>query len=245
MSSVLIVDDDPGTLEGFQRILHSEGYEVLTADTATNALALARNNRVALALVDLRLPDMSGTDLIGQLRAMDSQSFPVVVITGFGTVPSAIEAIRLGALNYLEKPIFADVLVDVVRAAVSNNASGPAYDAIHEQVVDPRVRRVLAIIMSRYEDTHLSSRSVARELGLSHEHLCRLIKLAVGKSFMKILDDTRAREARRLVMESRLRAKEIAAAVGYEDTSRLDRHFKRHFGVTPIALRRSAPETRD
>jgi transcriptional regulator GlxA family with amidase domain len=106
-------------------------------------------------------------------------------------------------------------------------------------VRDPRVRAVLNIIGSRYADTRLTARLVARELGVSHEYLSRLIKTDTGHSFGYALNSVRAARARDLLLTSSFRVKEIAAVVGYQTTHHLDRYFRRRFGVTPTKVRRS------
>jgi len=100
---VLLVDDDAT----FRRVMASElsrrGYTVLTAATGGEALEQASEGEVEVTLLDLQLPDMSGIDVLARFR----ERFPevgVVVLTGHGTIDTAIQAIRLGAYDYLEKP---------------------------------------------------------------------------------------------------------------------------------------------
>ena len=106
-------------------------------------------------------------------------------------------------------------------------------------VKDPRVRATLDIIGARYADAHLTAKIVARELGVSHEYLSRLIKTHTGHSFGYALNSARAARARELLLTSSFSVKEIAAFAGYRTTHHLDRYFRRRFGMTPTEMRRS------
>ena len=101
---VLLVDDD----DTFRRVMASEltrrGYSVVAVGTGREAVAHAGQVNVDVALLDLRLPDMDGIEVLERLRGLDSSSPGVVVLTGHGTIDTAIRAIRLGAHDYLEKP---------------------------------------------------------------------------------------------------------------------------------------------
>ncbi len=100
---VLLVDDDPD----FRKVMASElarrGYEVDTAECGVEALEKAEGGRAQVVLLDLRLPDMDGIEVLQQLRAR-IPTLGVIVLTGHGTIDTAIQAIRLGAYDYLEKP---------------------------------------------------------------------------------------------------------------------------------------------
>src|ERR1700682_3875490 len=100
---ILIVDDD----EPFRLALRSaflrRGYEVALAGAPAEAEAAVREGMPQYAVVDLRMPGGSGLDVVRTLRALSSPP-QVVVLTGYGTIGSAVEAVRLGALNYLHKP---------------------------------------------------------------------------------------------------------------------------------------------
>src|SRR5436305_384246 len=101
------------------------------------------------------------------------------------------------------------------------------------RVMDARISRALHIVEHRYAERLLTVRTVAGELGVACEYFCRLFKRSSGFSFGRALDDTRIEHARRLLRESTLSCKEIAARVGYDRTSRLDRRFRKRMGVTP------------
>jgi DNA-binding NtrC family response regulator len=116
--SVLVVDDVPETLEVLQRNFEAEGYRVLTAPGVPEALAVLEAHRVDLVITDYRMPKISGLDLVRHVR----QNLPdteVVMITGYASIPGAVEAIKTGAEGYLAKPFTDEELLDVVRRALA------------------------------------------------------------------------------------------------------------------------------
>lgn len=102
--SILLVDDDPGIQSGFKKYLSKKGYAVATASSLAEARELAAGGRIDAVLLDLALPDGNGIEWIADLRA-DRPDLAIVVITGTGDVPSAVEAMRQGADNFLTKPV--------------------------------------------------------------------------------------------------------------------------------------------
>jgi len=110
---VLVVDDEPAITRGCQRVLDRAGYEVESASTGHEGLRRAAGGNFDLVLTDLRLPDLDGMELVRVLR-IEHPEIAVVVITGYGTIPSAVEAMKAGAFDYLTKPFRPEDLVEVV-----------------------------------------------------------------------------------------------------------------------------------
>jgi FixJ family two-component response regulator len=117
MAQLLLIDDDPGTLEGFGLILRAAGHAVLSAPCGTQGLSVLLRESVDLVLTDLRLPDMSGLEILRHARAQH-RPVPCVIITGFGSARDAVTAMRLGAVDFLEKPVFEDGLLHAVRRSL-------------------------------------------------------------------------------------------------------------------------------
>ncbi len=110
--SLLLVDDDEALRGALARALGERGFDVRVAASAAEARALAGGSSPEYAVVDLKLPDVSGLKLVSALIAIDPNT-RVVVLTGYGSIATAVEAIKLGATYYLTKPVNAD---EVVRA---------------------------------------------------------------------------------------------------------------------------------
>ncbi len=118
-TTLLLVDDDRVLRERLGRAFRDRGFDVHTAADADAALAVARAESPELAVVDLRMPGRSGLDLVRDLKALDPAT-KVVVLTGYGSIATAIDATRLGAAYYLPKPADAD---DILAAFARGEAT--------------------------------------------------------------------------------------------------------------------------
>jgi two-component system response regulator RegA len=114
MNRVLVVDDDPLVRNALVRDFRHRGLEAHSAANLQEALAVSRAHRPDLAVVDLRLEMQSGFDVLRELR--DAQpEMRVVMLTAFGTIPLAVQAMRLGAVDFLTKPLAAEQILEAVR----------------------------------------------------------------------------------------------------------------------------------
>ncbi len=116
--TVLVVEDDRNQREIIKTILSREGFYVETADCGKKAVEILKAGRFDVILTDLRLPDIDGTEVLRETRNM-GKTCHVIIMTAFGSIPSAIEATKLGAFYYLEKPLAKDQLLLVVNNAVN------------------------------------------------------------------------------------------------------------------------------
>ncbi|HEX9622295.1 MAG TPA: response regulator, partial [Polyangiaceae bacterium] len=119
--TVLVVDDEPSNLESLERIFQREGMRVLTADSAKQALALARKHRVEVVLTDLMMPGTNGVELLRALHEV-SPDVEVVMMTAYGTVETAVQAMREGAYDFVEKPLRRMAIVKSVRKAAERHS---------------------------------------------------------------------------------------------------------------------------
>ena len=115
---VLVVDDEPIVNESCRRVLGEEGYDVDTTESGREGLRRACSRAYDLVITDLKMPDMDGMDLIRSLRGRRA-AMPVLVITGYGSVPSALKAVRLGVSDYIEKPFTPMRLTQAVHEALA------------------------------------------------------------------------------------------------------------------------------
>lgn len=107
MKKVLIVDDTKNIRTLLTTCLELYGYETVTAKNGFEALELIKSQSVDLAFLDIKMPELSGTEVLRRIRAMNID-IPVIIMTAFGTVKNAVECTQLGALAYLQKPFTAD-----------------------------------------------------------------------------------------------------------------------------------------
>jgi two-component system response regulator RegA len=108
--SLLIVDDDAPFRDRLVRAMRERGFDAVGAANHRAAVDLASNDSPELALVDLKLPDASGLDVVRDLKAIDPSTI-VVVLTGYGSIATAVESVKLGAASYLTKPADANQIV--------------------------------------------------------------------------------------------------------------------------------------
>jgi two-component system response regulator RegA len=125
--AILLVDDDEIFRERLARALRERGYDVVTATAHEAALQAARGRQFDFAVVDLKMPGPSGLDVVRDLKAV-SEATRVVMLTGYGSIPSTVEALRRGAHDYLCKPVDADDIIAVLESE-QRPAPGPAADA--------------------------------------------------------------------------------------------------------------------
>ncbi|HEX9483707.1 MAG TPA: ATP-binding protein [Gemmatimonadaceae bacterium] len=137
---ILVIDDDSALIRTLSDILRLHGYSPETAETALEGLALAERHPPALAVVDLRLPDMDGVELAAKLHAL-SERIEVVMLTGNASVDSAIAALRQHSVDYLVKPVQVEQLLAVASVATERWQRRDAEDRLRES--DERFRRVV------------------------------------------------------------------------------------------------------
>lgn len=121
---ILVVDDEPSICWGFEKLLTGEGQRVLTAGSAEAGLRLAAEHPIALVLLDVRLPGESGLEALPKFLSVTGGA-PVVVMTAFGDLETAVEAVRKGAVDYLTKPFRLEAAADVCRRALRWNRGAP------------------------------------------------------------------------------------------------------------------------
>lgn len=124
MANILIVDDEVGIRELLSEILRDEGHDVVLAENAGAARAVRNAKRPDLVLLDIWMPDTDGITLLKEWSANGQLTMPVVMMSGHGTIDTAVEATRIGAIDYLEKPIALQKLLTAVKRSLQRPSSG-------------------------------------------------------------------------------------------------------------------------
>lgn len=166
--TVLLVDDDDAFRERMARALQSRGYAVRAAADYAAALDLARREPPELAVVDLRLPDHSGLELVRDLSRLDA-GIRIVMLTGYGSIATAVDAVRLGAVQYVTKPIDADELL----AAFARAGQPPLADPGAEFPTPSLARSEWEHIQRVLVDCGGNISEAARRLGVHRRSLQR------------------------------------------------------------------------
>lgn len=125
---ILLVEDDPGLAESLKRVIEDEGHEILLASRGEQGLSLATSQRCDVVLTDLKLPGLSGLDLVKRLHATNAR-MPIILMTAHGTTEVAIEATRHGAYDYVLKPFdMPDLLETIDKALASSRLTAQAVE---------------------------------------------------------------------------------------------------------------------
>jgi FixJ family two-component response regulator len=164
---VFVVDDDVSVRESLELLIGFSGWRVETFASAREFLARPPTLVPSCLILDVNLPGLSGLDL-QQLVAADRIGMPIIFITGYGDVPTSVQAMKAGAVEFLMKPFGDDVLLDAIRHAIAHSQSALGHEADMRTLRDgyaslsPRERQVMALVV-----TGLLNKQVGGELGIS------------------------------------------------------------------------------
>lgn len=164
---VHVIDDDEALRESLAFLLKSAKVPVATYESADEFLETLPKDQGGCVVTDVRMPGMSGIDLLKKLREMGSP-LPVIIITGHGDVPLAVEAMKNGAADFLEKPFDDDLLLASVKAALANQAAESEQQAQRTAIqqrlglLSPRERQVLDGLVAGHPN-----KTIAYDLGIS------------------------------------------------------------------------------
>ena len=141
MAQILVVDDEMGIRELLSEILADEGHTAILAENAAAARRIRAESRPDLVLLDIWMPDTDGISLLKEWSSAGLLTMPVVMMSGHGTIDSAVEATRVGAIDFLEKPIALQKLLGTVKKALKHEVTPvkPPGEPFGAFVVDQRI----------------------------------------------------------------------------------------------------------
>ncbi len=227
--TILMVDDEPDILELHTRILKTQlpDSRVLQAGHGREALKLIRQERPALILLDLMMPEMDGFAMLEAMRQEEAlRNIPVIVITGQTLTAEDMARLNWGVASVLEKGLFTaeETLAHVASALARKRRSGSEGQRI--------IRQAMAYIHTHYAEP-IALRDVAAHVGLSERHLTRCFRQEVGVTLNAYLNRYRLRQARTLLEAGDKSITEVALAVGFSSSSYFARIFREEMGVSP------------
>jgi two-component system, LuxR family, response regulator FixJ len=166
---VYVIDDDPAMRDSLDFLLGSAGFNVRLFESAQVFLNELSGLEAGCVVTDIRMPGIDGMELLRKLKlASGALKLPVIVMTGHGDVPLAVEAMKLGALDFLEKPFDDDRLIGMIETALSQSDSGAKSEAVSAEMaarvasLTPRERQVMQGLV-----TGLSNKAIARDYDIS------------------------------------------------------------------------------
>jgi two-component system nitrogen regulation response regulator NtrX len=161
---IIVVDDEPNIGLSLKLVLEHEGFEVLICDSAKDFRTRIATSRVDACLIDVRLPDGNGIDLLRDLR-QNENPIPVIMISGHGTIADAVEATRAGAFDFLEKPLGREKVLIVIKNALEQASLQRENARFREIVGDaPKMIAVSSAFVDTVEQAAVVARSDARVL---------------------------------------------------------------------------------
>jgi two-component system response regulator FixJ len=164
---VYVIDDDNAMRDSLDFLLGSADFQVTLFDSALNFLDLLPTIDFGCVVSDVRMPEIDGLELLKRLKAGGSL-FPVVIMTGHGDVPLAVEAMKLGAVDFLEKPFEDDRLIGMIELALKQAEPGAKNEAVTAEIrsriasLSPRERQVMDGLIAG-----LSNKLIARDYDIS------------------------------------------------------------------------------
>ena len=165
--SLLIVDDDNPLRDRLARAMEKKGFKVFQAQSVKEGLNQAKNTPPAFAVVDLRLGDGSGLELVKELKKLKKES-KVVMLTGYGNIPTAVAAVKAGAIDYIPKPADADDVENALLALPETKAVPPENPMSADRVKWEHIHRVFELCNRNVSET-------ARRLKMHRRTLQRIL----------------------------------------------------------------------
>ena len=165
--NVYVIDDDEAMRDSLHFLLDSSGYQVRLFDTATSFLEALPKLEFGCVVSDVRMPGIDGIELLKRMKAANSM-FPILIMTGHGDVPLAVEAMKLGAVDFLEKPFEDDRLTAMIETAIRQVQPAVKNEAVAHDIatriatLSPRERQVMNGLIAG-----LSNKLIAREYDIS------------------------------------------------------------------------------
>jgi FixJ family two-component response regulator len=163
---VFVVDDDISVRESLELLILSAGWQPETFASAEQFLQRSAVDGPSCLVLDVKLPSLNGLDL--QKRIMDRVDVPIIFITGYGDVPTTVEAMKAGAVDFVTKPFGDEVLLNAIRQAVERSRTARAHEAQLQALrgrylsLTPRERETMALVVSG-----LLNKQIAAQLGIS------------------------------------------------------------------------------
>lgn len=190
-ATVFVVDDDPAIRKSLRWLIESVGLKVQTHELASEFLESYSPDHPGCLVLDVRIPGMSGLELQEKLRER-GYDIPVIIVSGYGDVPMAVRAMKAGAVDFLEKPVSDQVLLDYIQKGIERDIINKANRLQNKELVERKAtltRRENEVM--KYVVSGFSSREIAEKLNVSFKtveaHRAKIMKKMQAKSVPKLI----------------------------------------------------------
>jgi DNA-binding NtrC family response regulator len=174
MEELLVVDDEPQMLIAINETLRRSGYSITTAGSGMEAIRRLKEKYYQLVITDMRMPEVSGLDLLRKVKSLAPQ-IPVILLTAYGTVQNAVDAMRDGAFDYLLKPFSSEALENVVRRAL--NSSSKRNEKVSHEIITQDAGFSRALEQASQAAQSTATVLIEAESGTGKELLARMIHM--------------------------------------------------------------------
>ena len=220
---VLIVDDDLSVCNVIDKYMKIQHWDVFVAHDGVEGLNILRQRKIDLAVVDLIIPEMNGMTLLRKAKQENIQT-QIVIMTGYGAVDSAIDAMKIGAVDYIRKPIIA---IDFVKKMADYLPTSHSWHDV-----------LLHFLEQRYQDVSFGLKDVLQRFQFSKTTCYELFNEHLDMPFRACLYKLRMKKALQMMAETSLSLTEIAHACGFCNLGQFSKAFKRGFGEFPSKYRK-------
>lgn len=233
MLSILVVDDDDLFLKYCSRVLDDGIFAVDMAENGLKALEKVQQHDYDVILLDVSMPHMDGITCLKRLQEGDCSAV-VIMVTGGGDVQTAVEAMKHGAADFIEKPFGPDSLLARIDEALTKRKQAREADS------DELSREPVVAHIQQHATQVNSRQDVANAMGLSLDQVSARIQVATGQSFRQLLHTYRLKMAMQLLETTEMEIAHIAARTGFATVQHFSRVFSNIAGVSPRKYRQQS-----
>lgn len=234
---ILIIDDEPKIRNGLSNLLtRREGWEVAGAyENAADALKYLAVNQVDVMITDIKMPEISGLELIARIRERDKKT-AIIILSGYSNFQFAQRAIELGVSRYLTKPTNPRELICVLEETEKKLGGKQEKEEDSGKIPNLFVQKAADYIKLNYSEK-ISIKEIADQLYLSPNYLSELFKKHTGKTISEYLTEYRLEKACQLLDHAEYRVEDVSGMVGIHDGRYFSNMFKKKYGMTPTEYR--------
>lgn len=242
MYKIFLADDEIWVIMGLKKLIEKIGAPFQVVGEASNgvmALEEIEKKKPDVLITDIRMPGMDGLELMKEIRKKKLDT-KVVLVSGYVEFDYAQKAIRMGAVDYLLKPVEAETFAKVLENLEKMlDERGGKQEEQPEEILNPSaLENIVEEIQARYNE-NITLTGFSEKHNISAGHLSNLLKERLGMSFSEYITAKRVQKAKELLADERLSVEKVANEVGYKDYFYFTKVFKKAVGISPSKYRKN------